>query len=87
METLRLPQPFGPFSRKSNLNHYYTASPVVASGSTALYYKVNVEGTRNLIECAGKLGGVKAFVYTSSAAVVHDSVSDLMDADERLPVL
>lgn len=65
----------------------HTASPVVASGNTTLYHKVNVEGTRNLLECAGKLGGVKAFVYTSSASVVHDSISDLMDADERLPVL
>ncbi|KAL9122800.1 MAG: hypothetical protein Q9187_000645 [Circinaria calcarea] len=65
----------------------HTASPVGTSGDAALYYKVNVEGTRNLLECAGKFGVVKAFVYTSSASVVDDSVSDLMDADERLPIL
>ncbi|MCJ1376701.1 erg26, C-3 sterol dehydrogenase [Loxospora ochrophaea] len=67
----------------------HTASPVAASfkGNTALYEKVNVEGTRNLLECAGESGSVKAFVYTSSASVVHDSASDLVDGDETLPVL
>lgn len=66
---------------------FHTASPIVASQNTNLYYQVNVEGTRNLLERAGDAGFVKAFVYTSSASVVHDSVSDLVDADESLPVL
>jgi sterol-4alpha-carboxylate 3-dehydrogenase (decarboxylating) len=65
----------------------HTVSPVLGPGLTDLYYKVNVEGTRNLLECAGKVGFVKAFVYTSSASVVHDSVSDLINADETFPVL
>ncbi|KAK0510845.1 hypothetical protein JMJ35_006397 [Cladonia borealis] len=52
-----------------------------------MYYKVNVEGTRNLIEQAGEIGCVKAFVFTSSASVIHDTVSDLINADERWPVL
>lgn len=52
-----------------------------------MYYKVNVEGTRNLIEQAGEIGCVKAFVFTSSASVVHDTVSDLINADERWPIL
>ncbi|MCJ1240353.1 erg26, C-3 sterol dehydrogenase [Varicellaria rhodocarpa] len=64
----------------------HTASPVVSKSNVNIYEKVNVNGTRNLLECAGKVG-VKAFVYTSSASVVHDSVSDLVDADESLPVL
>jgi len=69
----------------------HTASPLAANGHTKgqkqLFYKVNVEGTRNLIERAGEAGCVKAFVYTSSASVVHDTVSDLVNADERWPVL
>lgn len=67
----------------------HTASPVVADfkGSSKLYYKVNVEGTRILLECAGQTGHVRAFIYTSSASVIHDSVSDLVNADESLPVL
>lgn len=52
----------------------HTASPVVADfkGSPTLYYKVNVDGTRILLECAGQIGCVRAFVYTSSASVIHD---------------
>ncbi len=75
----------------------HTASPtqVQEGAQTAVqkkkarerYYKVNVEGTRNLIEQAGEIGCVKAFVFTSSASVVHDTVSDLINADERWPIL
>ncbi|RDL37222.1 Sterol-4alpha-carboxylate 3-dehydrogenase (Decarboxylating) [Venustampulla echinocandica] len=31
--------------------------------------------------------GTKAFVYTSSASVVHDSVSDLIEGDDSLPLV
>lgn len=65
----------------------HTASPVFGPGMASLYHKVNVEGTRTLLECAGQVGFVKAFVYTSSASVVHDGVSDLVNADETYPVL
>ncbi|KAI4124142.1 MAG: hypothetical protein LQ338_004963 [Usnochroma carphineum] len=72
---------------------FHTASPNVLAEHPSLavrrslYERVNVLGTRNLIECAGELGDVVAFIYTSSASVVHDSVSDLYEADESLPVL
>lgn len=49
--------------------------------------RVNVEGTRNLLVSAQEVGSVMAFVYTSSASIIHDSVSDLVDADESFPVL
>ncbi|MCJ1257349.1 erg26, C-3 sterol dehydrogenase [Lignoscripta atroalba] len=65
----------------------HTASPIATARNTDLFYKVNIEGTRNLLACASEVGSVKAFVYTSSASVVHDGVSDLFNADERLPVL
>ncbi|CAL8582395.1 hypothetical protein XPA_008061 [Xanthoria parietina] len=48
----------------------HTASPIaMASNNSALYYAVNVDGTRNLLECARDLKTVNAFVYTSSASV------------------
>ena len=52
--------------------------------------KVNIEGTRCLVEVAGSVhgdwgGNCRAFVHTSSASVIHDSVSDLTFADERWP--
>ncbi len=69
----------------------HTASPLAAtaadSGVRELYERVNVLGTRTLLACAARAGCVRAFVYTSSASVVHDGVSDLVLADERLPVL
>jgi len=65
----------------------HTASPVALSTNTALYYRVNVDDTRNLLECARSIKTVKAFIYTSSASVVHDSISDLIDADESFTVL
>lgn len=63
------------------------ASAAQKKGAKALYHKVNVGGTRTLVEQAGKIGCVKAFVYTSSASAVHDGHSDLINADERWPIL
>ncbi|KAH8691435.1 putative sterol-4-alpha-carboxylate 3-dehydrogenase, decarboxylating [Talaromyces proteolyticus] len=65
---------------------FHTASPLPTLLDLPLYLRVNVEGTRNLLESA-KEAGTKAFVYTSSASVVHDSVSDLIEGDDSLPLL
>jgi sterol-4alpha-carboxylate 3-dehydrogenase (decarboxylating) len=67
----------------------HTASPVAlgqTSASHALYYKVNVEGTKAVIEVCQKMG-VKALVYTSSASIVSDNAGDLINADERWPII
>lgn len=64
----------------------HTASPT-HDASKAILKKVNIDGTRNLVQQAGESGTVKAFIYTSSASVIHDNVSDLVNADERWPVL
>ena len=65
----------------------HTAFPVVSPLNAGIYYKVNVDGTKMLLESAGQLGHTKAFVYTSSYSVIHDGVSDLVMADETYPVL
>lgn len=65
----------------------HTASPVALASNSALLYAVNVDGTRNLLESAGSIKTVKAFVYTSSASVVHDTVSNLVNADETYPLI
>ncbi|KAE8445259.1 hypothetical protein EG329_013631 [Mollisiaceae sp. DMI_Dod_QoI] len=65
---------------------FHTASPPPSLSDLDLYMRVNVGGTRNLVECAKELG-TQAFVYTSSASVVHDSVSDLVEGDDNLPLL
>jgi len=64
----------------------HTASPVFlgAGGQAArdLAYKVNVVGTQTLLAEA-KDAGVKAFVYTSSASVINDTRTNVINADER----
>lgn len=48
---------------------------------------MNVDGARNLLNAARKTKSVKALVYTSTSSAIHDNVSELVDADESLPVL
>lgn len=52
-----------------------------------LFERVNVDGTLNILSSASNLGTVQALVFTSSSSVIHDNVSDLIDADENLPIL
>ncbi|MCJ1432717.1 hypothetical protein MMC27_002074 [Xylographa pallens] len=65
----------------------HTASPTAVFLNASLYDKVNIEGTRNLLECAQQARTVKAFVYTSSSSVVHDSFHDMSDVDESFPLV
>jgi sterol-4alpha-carboxylate 3-dehydrogenase (decarboxylating) len=53
----------------------------------SVFQRVNVGGARNLLKAAEEVGSVQAFVNTSTSSVIHDNVSDLIDADETLPVL
>ncbi|KAM3419144.1 hypothetical protein BST61_g5089 [Cercospora zeina] len=65
----------------------HTASPVMtASKNREVMRKVNVEGTRVLLRAAQETG-VIAFVYTSSASVIHDTQGDLINADESYPLI
>jgi hypothetical protein len=49
-------------------------------------FKVNVEGTRNVLDVSREYG-VKAFVYTSSIAAVMDELDqDFRNVDERWPI-
>lgn len=66
---------------------FHTASPPPTLNDLNLYLRVNVIGTKSLIECAQEIGCVKAFVYTSSASVIHDADSDLFDGDETYPLV
>ncbi|KAK5072637.1 erg26, C-3 sterol dehydrogenase [Lithohypha guttulata] len=72
-----------------------TASPQFTA-SHAVLRKVNIDGTRTLLEVAGGVHGswsrdgqqkrCKAFVHTSSSSVIHDTQSNLRNADERYPL-
>ncbi|EMD39814.1 hypothetical protein CERSUDRAFT_112075 [Gelatoporia subvermispora B] len=61
----------------------HTASPIHGLDDPALYWKVNVDGTKAVI-AAAVANGVPKLVYTSSAGVVFSGES-LIDVDERVP--
>lgn len=59
-------------------------SPLIAKNE--VHHKVNVEGTKNILSTAQE-NGVKAFVYTSSASVIYDPKSELINANETYPLI
>jgi len=61
-----------------------TVSPIHGLGKD-VYFKVNVEGTRTCME-ASRDAGVKAFVWTSSASVLFDGESDVVNLNEKAPI-
>ncbi|KAL0064636.1 erg26, C-3 sterol dehydrogenase [Marasmius tenuissimus] len=61
----------------------HTASPPAGLSDPALYWKVNVDGTKAVIAAAQQCG-VRKLVFTSSAGVVFNG-KDLVNVDERLP--
>ncbi|OCK75936.1 hypothetical protein K432DRAFT_361234 [Lepidopterella palustris CBS 459.81] len=63
----------------------HTASPIMIA-KNEFHYKVNVHGTKCVLEAAQE-NGVKAFVYTSSASVIFDPKSELVNADETYPLI
>jgi sterol-4alpha-carboxylate 3-dehydrogenase (decarboxylating) len=60
----------------------HTASPTAGLQDPALYWKVNVDGTKAVI-AAAKENKVPKLVYTSSAGVVFNG-QDLIHVDERI---
>lgn len=63
---------------------FHTAAADPVNNSFKLHYKVNVEGTKNVID-ACKTCKVKRLIYTSSSAVVFDGVHGLFGVDESIP--
>lgn len=66
---------------------FHAASPDPLVLNPARFRSVNIDGARNLLGAARKTKSVKAFVYTSTSSAIHDNVSELVDADDSLPVL
>lgn len=67
----------------------HTASPPAQGAgavSNELFRKVNVDGTRAVV-AACQRSGVKALVFTSSASIMSDNQSDLINASESWPVI
>lgn len=60
-------------------------SPNPLSENRELFFKVNIEGTQNLLDSIKSCPSVHALVYTSSSSVVH-SYTDLVNVTEDLPL-
>lgn len=66
---------------------FHIACPDSMVQQPDVFRRVNVGGAKNILSAARKVGTVRALVNTSTSSVVHDNVSDLVDADDSLPVL
>ncbi|CAG8733274.1 13328_t:CDS:2, partial [Racocetra fulgida] len=62
----------------------HTASPHYGGASEELFWKVNVDGTKNVVDsCVAN--GVKKLVYTSSSSVIYDGINEMVNGDETTP--
>ena len=61
---------------------FHTACPPSMNQSHALHWRVNVEGTRNLLAAADGIGSVHALVLVSTASVGYDGVAELRNVKE-----
>ncbi|EDN08773.1 predicted protein [Histoplasma mississippiense (nom. inval.)] len=66
---------------------FHTASPVMMDqkNSNEIFEKVNIDGTRILLDAIRDTDHVKAVVYTSSSSVVHNNYTDIVNATEDAP--
>lgn len=64
----------------------HTASPNHTVKDKDLMYRVNVNGTKNVVKACQETG-VKALVHTSSASVVSNTKFDLINANEEYPLI
>ncbi|KAI1163394.1 C-3 sterol dehydrogenase/C-4 decarboxylase family protein [Nemania serpens] len=66
---------------------FHVACPDSMIIQPSVFQNVNVNGAHNLLVAARKTGTSWAFVNTSTSSVIHDNHTDLINADETLPVL
>lgn len=66
---------------------FHIACPDSMVQQPDVFRRVNVGGAKNILSAARKVGTVRALVNTSTSSVIHDNISDLVDADDSLPVL
>lgn len=66
---------------------FHVACPDSMVQQPEVFRRVNVGGAKNILSAAEKVGTVRALVNTSTSSVIHDNISDLVDADDSTPVL
>lgn len=66
---------------------FHVACPDSTVQQPSVFQRVNVIGARNLLVSARNVKTVQAFINTSTSSVIHDNLTNLLDADETFPVL
>lgn len=66
---------------------FHVAYPDSTVQQPDVFRRVNIGGAKNILSAAQKVGTVRALVNTSTSSVIHDNISDLIDADDLLPIL
>ena len=63
----------------------HTVSPQLMGqkNTQELYERVNVGGTKILLDCIAETDYVKVLIYTSSSSVIHNNITDLVEATEE----
>ena len=67
----------------------HTASPVALGNAEdwQYWYRTNVGGTKNVLDCAAASTYVKAFVYTSSVSVIDKATFDYVDENAPMATI
>ncbi|KAJ4287140.1 hypothetical protein N0V90_012538 [Kalmusia sp. IMI 367209] len=67
---------------------FHVASPHLMhqSATPKLFEEVNVLGTHNLLDCIYKQGDIKVLIYTSSTGIIHNEYTDILNANEDVPI-
>lgn len=66
---------------------FHVACPDISVSEPSVLWKINVGGSRNLLQAAKNTKTVHAFVYTSSSSVIHNDRTGAVDLDDSMPVL
>jgi sterol-4alpha-carboxylate 3-dehydrogenase (decarboxylating) len=74
------------FKKTLPMTIFHLASPPMHDKDRVLHERVSIEGTRTVLDIALEFN-VDVLVYTSTSSVVHDSISDLIEANEAWPIL
>ncbi|KAH8732403.1 hypothetical protein GQ44DRAFT_821683 [Phaeosphaeriaceae sp. PMI808] len=65
---------------------YHTTCPPSMNLDPDIHWRVNVDGTRNMLAAADRVGSVHALVLTSTVSAAYDGVAELIEVDE-LPII
>jgi sterol-4alpha-carboxylate 3-dehydrogenase (decarboxylating) len=66
---------------------FHTASPMLMGqkNTPGLFQKINIDGTATLLRAIREVGSVRVLVYTGTSSVVHNNLTDIVNATEHWP--